>query len=94
MSITLKFFMVKRGLTVEKMANKSNSQTPEDLISYARSLDIGVTKADESLIREYFESRQAVVNVDPPANDQVNVDSPPPVIEKKTRGKKKAGKNV
>lgn len=94
MSITLKFFMIKRGLTVEKMANKSNSQTPEDLISYAKSLDIGVTKADETLIRDYFASRQLVVEEEPQVNDQVVLDAPPPVLDKRPRGKKKAGKNV
>lgn len=94
MSITLKFFMIKRGLTVEKMANKSNSRTPEDLISYARSLNIGVTKADEALILNYFESLQAEVKVEPPTLEQVVVDAPLPVHPPPARGKKKAGKNV
>ena len=53
MSITLKFFMIRRGLTLEKMATKSNSQSPDELIAYAQSLNIGVTKEDETLIRDY-----------------------------------------
>lgn len=94
MSITLKFFMIKRGLTVEKMVNKSNSRTPEDLISYARSLNIGVSKADEALIRDYFESLQTAVKVEPPALEQDVLDTPQPVHVKRARGKKKVGKDV
>lgn len=94
MSITLKFFMIKRGLTIEKMVNKSNSKTPEDLISYAKSLDIGVTKADESLVNDYFEALQTGMDEVSPESDHVVVNTPPPVHEKRARGKKKVGKNV
>lgn len=95
MSITLKFFMIKRGLTIEKLALKSNSQTPDDLISYARSLNIGVTDADESLVKDYFEKSNKL----PPDESKVELQQAPPVEEApvpvtRTRGKKKAGKNV
>ena len=95
MSITLKFFMIKRGLTIEKLALKSNAQTPDDLIAYARSLNIGVTNADESLVKDYFEKANKL----PLEEVKVNQQQPPtieeaPVQVTRTRGKKKAGNNV
>lgn len=95
MAITLKFFMIKRGLTIEKMAQKSNAQTPDDLIAYARALNIGVTSADESLVKDYFEK----ANKFPPEEVKVDQQQPPtieeaPVPVTRARGKKKAGKNV
>jgi len=95
MSITLKFFMIKRGLTVEKLALKSNAQTPDDLIAYARSLNIGVTSSDESLVKDYFEKANKL----PPEEVKVELQQAPPEEETpvpvtRTRGKKKAGKNV
>ena len=96
MAITLKFFMIKRGLTVEKMALKSNAKTPDDLVNYAKSLNIGVTAADEVMIRDYYTSL-AAANIPP---DQVEIPASPvhegdkPVLEKKKRGKKSVGKDV
>ena len=95
MSITLKFFMIKRGLTLEKMATKSNSQSPDELIAYAQSLNIGVTKEDETLIRDYctsvtahLESEDSLSTVVEPTHDSQ------PVLNKRTYGKMKVGKNV
>ena len=95
MSITLKFFMIRRGLTLEKMATKSNSQSPDELIAYAQSLNIGVTKEDETLIRDYYssvtehlESEDSLSSVTEPARNTQ------PVPNKRTYGKKRVGKNV
>lgn len=96
MAITLKFFMIKRGLTVEKMALKSNAKTPDELIAYAKSLNIGVTSADEVLIRDYFTSLPDI-NSTPEQNETPDIivaEGEKPMPEKKKRGKKSVGKNV
>lgn len=96
MSITLKFFMIKRGLTVEKMAVKSNSKTPAELITYAKSLNIGVTAADEALINEYYASQPVEANEPPQPETAVITpdEGEKPVPDKKKRGKKNVGKDV
>lgn len=95
MSITLKFFMIRRGLTMQKMATMSNAQSPDELIAYAQKLGIGVTKEDEGLIREYYssiaehlESESSLSSAAEPTHDTQ------PVLNKRTYSKKKAGKNV
>ena len=96
MAITLKFFMIKRGLTVEKLALKSNAKTPAELIAYAKTLDVGVTLADEILIRDYFTSLPAINNT-PEQNETPDIivaEGEKSVPEKKKRGKKRVGKNV
>lgn len=96
MAITLKFFMIKRGLTVEKMALKSNAKTPDELIAYAKTLDVGVTPADEALIRDHYASLPAVNNA-PDQNETPDIivaEGDKPVPEQKKRGKKRVGKDV
>jgi len=96
MAITLKFFMIKRGLTVEKLALKSNAKTPAELIAYAKTLDVGVTLADESLISDYYASL-AVENITPAQlepPDSIVAEREKHVPVQKKRGKKRVGKNV
>lgn len=93
MAITLKFFMIKRGLTVEKMAAKSNARSAEELIAYARTLNIGVTAADEALVKDYFATITTEVLAADSATD-TEQEEVKPVLEKKKRGKKSVGKNV
>lgn len=97
MAITLKFFMIKRGLTIDKMAQKSGSSTPEGLIDYAKSLNIGVTETDEKLVREYFAKLNDVSEKEVQVQEKTVIELPAPtapVLETKKRGKKRAGKNV
>lgn len=98
MSITLKFFMIKRGLTIEKMVQKSNATSIDELISYAKSLNISVTEADQTLVKDYFSmlsanlaARQAVITA---GSIELDVGNTQPVLEKKKRGKKSVGGNV
>lgn len=96
MAITLKFFMIKRGLTVEKLALKSNAKTPAELIAYAKTLDVGVTLADESLISDYYASL-AVENITPTQIETpviIESEREKPAAIQKKRGKKRVGKNV
>jgi len=95
MSITLKFFMIRRGLTLEKMATKSNSQSPDVLIAYAQSLNIGVTKEDETLIRDYYSSVTEHLEIEDSLSTAVEPErDTQPVLNKRTYGKMKVGKNV
>ena len=98
MSITLKFFMIKRGLTIEKLVQKSNATSIDELISYAKSLNISVTEADQTLVKDYFSTLSANLAAQhtPITADSIELDigNTQPVLEKKKRGKKSVGGNV
>jgi len=97
MSITLKFFMIKRGLTIEKLVQKSNATSIDELISYAKSLNISVTEADQTLVKDYFSTLSANLAAPPPitaGSIELDIGNTQPVLEKKKRGKKSVGDNV
>jgi len=98
MSITLKFFMIKRGLTIEKLVQKSNATSIDELISYAKSLNISVTEADQTLVKDYFSTLSANLAASPTpitaGSIELDIGNTQPVLEKKKRGKKSVGDNV
>ncbi len=90
MSVALTFFMTKRGLTIEKLAQKSNAKNASDLIAHIKIHDIAISPDDEQQINDYFAALQTV----PQAEVNVIEAIDQPVLEKKARGKKKVGKDV
>lgn len=95
MSIDLKFFMLKRGLTIEKMIQQSGAKTASDLINYAKSLDIAIAPNDENQINSHFqESNAEHAPNDVTLETVLTLNNNQPVLEKKSRGRKKAGKDV
>jgi hypothetical protein len=83
MAISLKFFMIKRGLSIDALVEKSGAKSAEELIDYAKTLSVGVTANDEADVRNYFSSIAPTVTVD--AQD----DKP-----KRRRTKKSGGTDV
>ncbi len=59
MSITLKFFMIKRGFTYEKLLSKSGAQTSADLLDYVRGIGVTPTENDITELSAFFESRSS-----------------------------------
>ena len=83
MAISLKFFMIKRGLSIAALVEKSGAKSAEELIDYAKTLSVGVTANDEADVRNYFLSIAPKITVD--AQD----DKP-----KRRRTKKSGGTDV
>jgi len=83
MAISLKFFMIKRGLSIDALVEKSGAKSAEELIDYAKTLSVGVTANDEADVRNYFSSIAPVAPVDTQA------DKP-----KRRRTKKSGGTDV
>lgn len=98
MSITLKFFMIKRGLTIEKLVQKSNATSIDELISYAKSLNISVTEADQSLVKDYFATLAANILAQGAliagVRAELDAGNTQTAPEKKKRSKKSVGDNV
>lgn len=87
MAISLKFFMVKRGLSFDKLVEKSGSKSVEELLSYVSTLSVGVTANDEADVRNYFASIEPTASVDEAEPTQ---DLKP----KRRQSKKSGGSNV
>jgi len=87
MAISLKFFMIKRGLSFDKLVEKSGAKSTEDLVRYMRGLSVGVTANDEADVRNYFASIEPTAAVDEaePTQD---------VKPKRRRSKKSGGSDV
>lgn len=64
MAISLKFFMIKRGLSIDALVEKSGAKSAEELIDYAKTLSVGVTANDETDVRNYFASIAPAAAVD------------------------------
>ena len=64
MAISLKFFMIKRGLSIDALVEKSGAKSAEELIDYVKTLTVGVTSNDETDVRNYFTSIAPKVTVD------------------------------
>ncbi len=56
MAISLKFFMIKRGLSIDALVEKSGAKSAEELVDYVKTLSVGVTANDEVVVRDYFAS--------------------------------------
>ena len=87
MAISLKFFMIKRGLSFDKLVEKSGAKSAEELVRYMRGLSVGVTANDEADVRNYFASIEPTAAVDEaePTQD---------VHHKRRRSKKSGGSDV
>lgn len=57
MSITLKFFMIKRGFTHEKLVSKAGAQTVDDVLSYVRGLGVAPTENDVTELKDFFATK-------------------------------------
>jgi len=64
MAISLKFFMIKRGLSIDALVEKSGAKSAGELIDYAKTMSVGVTANDEADVRNYFSSIAPVAPVD------------------------------
>ena len=64
MSITLKFFMIKRGFTHEKLVNKAGAQSVDDVLNYVRGLGVAPTPNDIVELETFFAGRQQVTAPD------------------------------
>lgn len=88
MTITLKFFMIKRGFTHEKLASKAGAQSVDDVLSYVRGLGVAPTENDVAELAAFFATKTRVI--EEPA-DTVKVDTPTDAEEQvKPKRKKKA----
>jgi hypothetical protein len=67
MSITLKFFMIKRGFTHEKLVSKAGAQTADDVLSYVRGLGVAPTENDVAELEAFFATKTRVLEA--PAED-------------------------
>jgi len=56
MAISLKFFMIKRGLSFDKLVEMSGAKSTKDLVDYVSGLSVGVTANDEADVQNYFAS--------------------------------------
>jgi hypothetical protein len=56
MAISLKFFMIKRGLSFDKLVEMSGAKSTKDLVDYVSGLSVGVTASDEVDVQNYFAS--------------------------------------
>lgn len=88
MSITLKFFMIKRGLTHEKLVEKSGAQNSSDVLNHVRSLGVAPTDNDIAELEAFFSSREQ--STPAPLEVQVAESSEPPkVVSVKSKRKKR-----
>jgi hypothetical protein len=101
MAISLKFFMIKRGLSFDKLVEKSGAKSAEDLVRYMRGLSVGVTANDEADVRNYFASIKTAPP-DPTASAVEQVEAAPDDLDtvaqddkpKRRRSKKSGGSDV
>ncbi len=87
MAISLKFFMIKRGLSFNKLVEKSGAKSAEEFLSYVRGLSVGVTVSDEAEVHNYFSSIMPTTTVD--EVESMQDDKP-----KRRQSKKSGGSNV
>ncbi len=95
MAISLKFFMIKRGLSFDKLAEMSGAKSAKELINYVSGLSVGVTPNDEIDVQNYFTSISCVPDADETAavenTDTVDEQTDKP---KRRRSKKSGEVNV
>ena len=88
MSITLKFFMIKRGLTHEKLVEKTGAQTSSEVLSHVRSLGVAPTDNDIAELEAFFTSKTQVATDNLSVQDETSVEQPKDVQSKSKRKKR------
>ncbi len=91
MAISLKFFMIKRGLSFDKLAEMSGAKSAKELINYVSGLSVDATPNDEIDVQNYFTSIARVPDADETAAAE-NTDTVDDKSDKpKRRRSKKSG---
>jgi hypothetical protein len=89
MSITLKFFMIKRGLTHEKLVEKSGAQNSSDVLNHVRGLGVAPTDNDIAELEAFFSTREQ--RAAEPLEAPVETASEPPKAASTKSKRKKRG---
>jgi|LakMenEpi03Aug12_release.lakeMendotaPanAssembly.Ray.scaffolds.fasta_scaffold403684_3 hypothetical protein len=89
MSITLKFFMIKRGFTHEKLVSKADAQTADDVLRYVRGLGVAPTANDVAELEAFFATKTRVLEAPTEVFEEA-APTPAAAAQVKTKRKKKA----
>lgn len=65
MGVDLRFYMIKRGLTIEKIITKHNIQSLEDFLTHMRKMDVTVPKSAYDEIEVHLAEKTEPITIDP-----------------------------
>lgn len=86
--MTLKFYMIRRGLTFDKLTEKSGASNAADVLNYAKKQGVVPTKQDEEEVELYFTQKTQVTSPE----SEVTLDSSNSDVATSEMRKKKSKK--
>lgn len=65
MGVDLQFYMIKRGLTIEKIIEKNNIQSLDEFLKHASRMGVSVNKHSHALIEMALVERTQPIEIAP-----------------------------